>query len=84
MKLNTRAVQINDPISSDYDLIKTKPNITLRCVSIIFTFSLEYRDLDLLANYLLFLDLGPMSFTYENKNLLFSKTTKPFSTKFCM
>ena len=31
-----------------------------------------------------FLDLGPRSFTYENKNLLFSETNEPFSTKFCM
>ena len=31
-----------------------------------------------------FLDLGPISFTHENKNLLFSETTGPFSTKFCI
>ena len=31
-----------------------------------------------------FLDLGPRSFTYENKNLLFSETTGPFLTKYCM
>ena len=31
-----------------------------------------------------FLDLGPRSFTYENENLLFSETTWPFLTKFCL
>ena len=31
-----------------------------------------------------FLDLGPRSFTYENKNLSLSETTGPFSTKYCM
>ena len=31
-----------------------------------------------------FLDLGPRSFTCENLNLLFSETTGPILTKFCM
>ena len=31
-----------------------------------------------------FLDLGPISFAYENKNMLFSETTGPFSTEFRM
>ena len=31
-----------------------------------------------------FLDFGPRSFNYENKILLFSETTGPFSTKFCL
>ena len=31
-----------------------------------------------------FLDLGPRSFTFENRNLLFSETTWPFLIKFCM
>ena len=31
-----------------------------------------------------FLDLGPRSFTYENRNLLFSGTTGPFCTKLCI
>ena len=29
-----------------------------------------------------FLDLGPMSFTYENQNLLLPETTGPFLNKF--
>ena len=40
-----------------------------------------------ICNYLQstsFLDLGPRYFTYENKNLHFSGTAGPFSTKFCM
>ena len=31
-----------------------------------------------------FFDLGPRSFSYENKNLLFSETAGSFLTKFCM
>ena len=31
-----------------------------------------------------FLDPGPRSFTYGNFMLLFSETTGPFLTKFCM
>ena len=31
-----------------------------------------------------FLDLGPRSLTYENQNMLFSETTLPFGTKYCM
>ena len=31
-----------------------------------------------------FLDLGPRSCTYKNSNLIFSETTEPFWTKFCM
>ena len=31
-----------------------------------------------------FLDLGPRSCTYKNSNLIFSETTVPFWTKFCM
>ena len=31
-----------------------------------------------------FLDLVPRSFTYENKNLLFSETTGPFPITLCM
>ena len=30
------------------------------------------------------LDLGPRSCTYKNSNRIFSETTKPFWTKFCM
>ena len=31
-----------------------------------------------------FLDLGPRSCTYKNLNQIFSETTEPFWTKFCM
>ena len=30
------------------------------------------------------LDLGPRSCTYKNSNQIFSETTGPFCTKFCM
>ena len=31
-----------------------------------------------------FLDLGPRSYIYKNSNWIFSETTVPFLTKFCM
>ena len=31
-----------------------------------------------------FLDLGPRSCTFKNSNWIFSETTVPISTKFCM
>ena len=48
---------------------------------------LKLIDLMKICEYLRsrsFIDLGPRSFTFENSNLLFSETTRPFLTKFCM
>ena len=51
----------------------------------IAAFDLKLIDLMKICEYLRsrsFLELGPISFTYENLNLLFSETTGPFSKKF--
>ena len=55
------------------------------CYETIAACDLNLIDLMKMCEYLRsmpFLDLGPMTFTYENLNLFFSETTGPFSTKF--
>ena len=50
-----------------------------RCRQII-----EFMKVCEYSRSMLFLDLGPRSFINENENLLFSRTTGSFLTKFCM